>query len=194
MGAGDRGDPTSDADGSGQAWLTDNTSGNSDVDGGPTRLISPPLDLSGMDDPYIEYARWFTNDDQDFDRLDVHVAVDIAGPWKLVESVPDTPGWRTAGFLVREFVVPTSTVHVRFSATDNPNNSVTEAGIDAVRVLDLTCGDLPGDVDGDGDVDFTDLVSLLSDWGDCLDCPADLDGDGDVDFTDLLTLLASWTL
>ncbi|NNF41641.1 MAG: CRTAC1 family protein [Phycisphaerales bacterium] len=51
-----------------------------------------------------------------------------------------------------------------------------------------------GDVDGDGDVDFTDLLSVLAAWGPCAgDCPADLDGDGSVGFSDVLTVLAGWT-
>ncbi|MBT8485152.1 MAG: choice-of-anchor B family protein, partial [Phycisphaerales bacterium] len=53
-----------------------------------------------------------------------------------------------------------------------------------------------GDVDLDGDVDFTDLLIVLSAWGECApkgECPADVDGDGTVGFTDLLLLLANWT-
>ncbi|MBX3375125.1 MAG: hypothetical protein KF817_14950 [Phycisphaeraceae bacterium] len=51
-----------------------------------------------------------------------------------------------------------------------------------------------GDIDGDGEVGFTDLVLLLAWWGDC-DCPwcpADLDGNGLVGFADLLIILANW--
>jgi hypothetical protein len=52
----------------------------------------------------------------------------------------------------------------------------------------------PGDVDGDGDVDFDDLLLLLGAWGPCEgDCPADFDGDGDVGFEDLLALLSNWS-
>jgi hypothetical protein len=52
---------------------------------------------------------------------------------------------------------------------------------------------LPGDLDGDGDVDQADLGILLADWG-CTggDCPGDADGDGDTDQADLGVLLANW--
>jgi glucose/arabinose dehydrogenase len=50
------------------------------------------------------------------------------------------------------------------------------------------------DLDGDGDVDFGDLLVLLAMWGACgAECAADLDDDGDVDFADLLLLLAAWS-
>jgi hypothetical protein len=50
-----------------------------------------------------------------------------------------------------------------------------------------------GDVNGDGVVDFSDLLALLADWGPCAGCPSDLDGNGVVDFADLLMLLANWS-
>jgi len=51
-----------------------------------------------------------------------------------------------------------------------------------------------GDVDGDGDVDLSDLCTLLTDLG-CEppdDCVGDLDGDGSTTFSDLGILLADW--
>jgi hypothetical protein len=50
----------------------------------------------------------------------------------------------------------------------------------------------PGDVDGDGAVDFEDLVQLLFEWGPCPGCPSDLDHDDEVDFDDLVQLLFAW--
>ena len=85
-------------------------------------------------------------------------------------------------------------MRVRFTVADTPNDSVTEAGIDAVRVTSYYCEEImvPGDVTGDGEVTFEDLVSLLSAWGPCDGCVADLDGSGTVSFSDLLILLSNF--
>ncbi len=64
--------------------------------------------------------------------------------------------------------------------------------IDAFSDVSASLGP-PADLDGDGAVGITDLLILLSAWGDCArPCAADLDGDGAVGITDLLILLASW--
>lgn len=67
-------------------------------------------------------------------------------------------------------------------------NLTSEGGLGPVTV--------PGDVNGDGVVNVTDLLLVLDAWGPCADpddCPADLDGNGQVDVNDLLAVLAGWT-
>lgn len=49
-----------------------------------------------------------------------------------------------------------------------------------------------GDVDGDLDVDLTDLAILLSDFACTSGCVGDVDGDHDTDLTDLALLLANF--
>lgn len=77
----------------------------------------------------------------------------------------------------------------------NPTGAPEPIEIDAFADVSAVA-EQPGDVDGDGDVDFTDLVLLLAAWGPCptppAPCPADFDGNGSVDFQDLLVLLANW--
>ncbi|MFG0329410.1 MAG: M14 family metallopeptidase [Phycisphaerales bacterium] len=138
-GDGTRGDPTSDYDGSGRAYLTGNRQGNSDVDGGPTRVTSPSFDLDGAFDSVIRYARWFYNDDGDADRLVVELSNNNGSTWTEVESVGGRGGWVPNEIRVSDYLAPTSTMRLRFSASDNPNDSITEAGLDAVEILKLSC-------------------------------------------------------
>ncbi|MBX3373180.1 MAG: S8 family serine peptidase [Phycisphaeraceae bacterium] len=63
------------------------------------------------------------------------------------------------------------------------------AAVAAAMPADPPC---PGDIDGDGEVGFNDLLALLSAWGPCPGCPEDLDGSGEVGFDDLLALLSAW--
>lgn len=131
-GGGSRGDPPNDSDGSGNCYITDNVAGNSDVDGGPTRLISPEFDLS-QGDARISYHRWHYNDDNN-DWFVVEVSNDGGTTWTVAEQLQHTSGWISTGFNVADVVGPTARTKVRFSAEDNPNDSVTEAGLDAFLV------------------------------------------------------------
>ncbi|MGI9012816.1 MAG: choice-of-anchor B family protein [Phycisphaerales bacterium] len=160
-GNGSRGDPTSDYDGSGRCYVTGN-GGVADVDGGPTMLLSPIFDLANLSQATISYARWFSNDDNDEDRLDVEISNNGGSTWTLVESVGNTGGWTTYSFTVSDVITPTSQMRLRFSATDNPNNSVTEAALDAVEIGVIQCGDIT-----------TELISYTLLFG------AEVDGDID---------------
>ena len=63
-----------------------------------------------------------------------------------------------------------------------------------IEASELVCS-VPGDLDGDGDVDLSDLAQLLSNngiTGGATYEQGDLDGDGDVGLSDLAALLANY--
>lgn len=200
-GDGERGDPVTDFDGSGQCFLTGNGPGDNDVDGGPTRLISPAFDLRGMSDPVLTYARYWYNDDCDLDRLRIEITDDDGTTWKLIESVAhfeDEPAvWVKRSVHIADYVDLTEAVRVRFCAMDQPNNSVDEAAVDAVSLVEVACHTPhPGDMNCDGIVDYDDIdpfVTALSCPGGSPDCwdpscawlNGDCNGDNDVSYADI---------
>ncbi|MHC5024692.1 MAG: hypothetical protein ACYTGG_12430 [Planctomycetota bacterium] len=208
-GFGIRGDPAFDADGSGLCYLTQNFTGNSDVDDGSTTLISPRLDATDGPDPTVSYWRWFDNalnNSAPNDVLVVEVSDDDGASWLVLETIGPSGPEVAGGWFRREFVLAeipglqiTSQFRIRFTASDTGVAHVVEAGIDDVRLNrvpgGLVCAaacvaDCAPD-DGDGVVDEVDLQQILADWG-ATSAACDPSGDGLVDIVDLLELLAAW--
>ena len=118
--------------------------GTADVDGGATTLTSPAIDLSSGD-ATISYARWYSNDTGGDPNADVfRVDVSNGGTWMNVETVGPggagtSGGWIVHEFVVSDFVVPNSTVQVRFIAEDAGAGSLVEAGVDDFTVFRRIC-------------------------------------------------------
>jgi hypothetical protein len=200
-----RGDPPSAYGGSGQCYVTDNVAGNSDVDGGSTTLISPVIDASGVGIATISYARWFHNSfgDTPFTEIfTVEVSDDAGSTWSVLEVVGPTGTQVSGGWFFKQFditdagIIANNQFMIRFTTQDPDPGAVVEAGVDAVELRLLDCkepDDCPADLNGDNEVNITDLLGLLACYQDpCAE--GDLNGDGNVDITDLLLLLSLWGL
>ncbi len=149
VGGGDRGDPPTDADGSGSCLLTDNVDGNSDVDGGETIITSPILDASvpAGKEAVISYFRWYSNHTGNAPESDVF-RVDISdnngASWVNLETIGPSGsevrgGWIHKTFRIRDFVMPTNQMRIRFNASDIGGGSIVEAGVDGVQIKHVDC-------------------------------------------------------
>jgi len=150
-------------------------------------------DLTGDGKPDIVTAQGESGQFQNRIYINNGPADTIAPNIKLVEQVPsngDGPFvpmawsgnslWR--GVIPPQGACKTVEYFVRaFDASNNSANSPVKS-----FVTGGSCG-IPGDLDGDGDVDGGDLATLLNSWGQ--GGPADLNGDGTVDAADMAVLL-----
>jgi len=197
-GTGNRGDPTDDYDGGGQCYLTQNGGGDTDVDGGPTMLISPIIDLS-QGDVTFSYAYWHYRDDPDGpDYLSVDFSTNGGASWTNLRSYTESAGgWRTESIQLNDFVSPSANARVRFRVQDNPNNSVVESAVDAVRLYfqcpdcnsnglddddEIAAGTTP-DCNNNGLPDDCDLIAGTS--ADCDGGPVGISSNGAVHFQNI---------
>ncbi len=168
--------------------------GSNDVDGGPTDLISPAIDLSSTD-ATISYAVWHYCSTAVVDPLVVSISNDDGANWTTVESINSTNStWQTHTFVASDFFPGqplTANVRVRFRVQDNPNDSVTESGVDVFQVTSIVCTpqgcSCPADMNSDGDRSGRDIQGFV----DCTvgagtNCAcANLDGTPGVQPTDM---------
>lgn len=208
----DRGDPPADYDGSGQCWLTDNSSANacnSDVDNGATTLTSELMDLGALANPHVTYARWFSNntgDGPETDTLVVQISTNGGGTWTNLETVGPTSGSPngevSGGWFVKTYPVPASSQFmIRFRVEDVDPQSIVEAGVDAYMVFDYECpacpaatGDLNG-VDGTNGADIQLFVNgILGAPTQAEICAGDFNGNSGLDTGDINGMVSALLL
>jgi hypothetical protein len=183
-------------------WVTGNgaaggADGAADVDAGITTLLSPVFDLTGLDEPMVEYWYWYSNNlggAPNLDSMPIEISNNGGSTWTSVTNVAaSTTAWARHQWRVSDFIAPTSTMRMRFVARDLAAGSLVEAAIDDFRVssIDCTANTTPGDLDGNGSVNGADLAILLNNWG--ASGAADIDGNGSTDGADLAILLNNWS-
>jgi hypothetical protein len=169
--------PESDADGSGQCYLTANRTGNSDVDGGAVRLTSPAMDMA-RDGIMLQYAYYFyeLGDSSQSDFLQIEISSNgLAGPWTEIALVQLSGGtnWHTTTMtqadLIAAGVTLTDDMRLRFTAADYDGASTVEAAVDAVLLSAFACDDNYVDCNGNNLPDYYDLAMGTS---------SDLNGNG----------------
>jgi hypothetical protein len=142
-GGGERGDPPTDYDGSGQCYLTGNEYGDSDVDSGTTWLTSPPLETD-IGDAQVHYAVWYTNDagpNPDNNLFKTYLSNDAGATWMLAETIgPETEsGWVEHTMWLGDYLPLTDLMMIRFEVSEVGTGAIIEAGVDDFRLSWVQC-------------------------------------------------------
>ncbi|QOJ14554.1 MAG: hypothetical protein HRU75_07840 [Planctomycetia bacterium] len=181
----------------GQGPLTDPSLYDVDVSS-PAVVVSPPVPVSGPT-AELSYWRWVTTRDSgglNAGELEMAVSTDQQS-WVVLERVGHLGQWERATFNLGDYIPLAGGVfYLRATATEW-RSAITEAALDDVRVVSLSCtlANLPGDVNCDGAVNNFDIdpfVLLLVDppayhaaHPGCDPQRADVNGDGVVNNFDI---------
>ena len=116
--------------------------GANDVDDGHTTLFSPTYNLSSYTDPAFSYWRWYTNNPSSganpgADWWQVLITDDGVN-WHYVENTKSADlSWRKCAFRIKDYVNLTSSVQLKFIASDSirpgqylDGGSLIEAAVD----------------------------------------------------------------
>jgi hypothetical protein len=108
----------------------------------------------------------------------------------IAAEAPDLPtGYPVAPLLAEIGFVTTVNGTYTIGLTSMINGVV-----DDVVTLDVTVIAVPGDVNGDGIVNYRDIVEVIENWGDPVSCPTcDVDRDGNVGYSDISFIVEHWT-
>ena len=129
-----------------QCFVTGNASpdafpGVNDVDGGRTTLTTATFNAlsGGIKLPVVSYYRWYSNNAGDAPYTDtwkVDISNNNGTSWVPVENTTDSDlTWRRVLFFIKDYVTPTSTMKLRFVASDLGDPSLVEAAVDDFSLL-----------------------------------------------------------
>ncbi|RMG91694.1 MAG: hypothetical protein D6706_17985, partial [Chloroflexi bacterium] len=126
-----------------QCYVTGNgggSAGTDDVDNGYTVLKSPVMDLSGYQDPYIQYYMWFFNgggSSTPDDTMIVRIS-NGANTVDLITYNRHSPmsQWVKQKFRVRDYIQPTNNMQFTIRIVDAGNGHLVEGGLDGFAVTD----------------------------------------------------------
>ncbi len=140
------------------------------------------------------YATWWVADiDLELRRVEGSTTESMLGEGASAWSTGNVASRSTVGNIEHLHItgLEPGTYEIQVQSIDAGSDASTEVAVawwtDAEGSIAV-----PGDVNGDGVLNVSDLLMILDGWGDTTGHPADLDGNAIVDVNDLLMFLSLW--
>ena len=151
-----------------------------------------PIPFQEITDPAISYNFWLASDAASLEGEDtmlVEISYDLGATWSVLATERSSFRWQRRVHPINAGFAPAAML--RFSVGDGGDGSHVEAAIDSLAVVGNSCPSCPGDFNGSGAVDLTDITDFLSGFSLRIDA-ADLNEDGLVDLTDLVRFVQNF--
>ncbi len=187
-------DPTSGA--TGNRVLGYNLNGDYSNNLSEKHLVSEVLNLSNKTNVQLQFCRYLYVELPAYDQASIGVRAGN-GTWSTVwsnTSVVEDNQWQTAVYDISSIADNQSNVQIRWTM-GTTDSSWTYSGwnIDDVQILSSGGAGTIGDVNCDGNISVTDILSIVSEWGQCpTHCAQDVVPDGTIDVLDLLHVIGNW--
>lgn len=129
----------------GDCYITGNNggeAGDDDVDNGFTTLISPIMDLSGYNEPFINYSRWFFNDGGQGTSPNDEMTITITNGADTVtfETITATSHpqsqWNAVNLRIKDSISLSTNMRVWVRSIDNNPGHLVESGFDKFSIVD----------------------------------------------------------
>jgi len=159
-------------------------------------LTTGALDCSNLTQVTIEFRRWLGIESATYDHANLQISTNGTtwiNVWEHTGGSINESAWSFQSYDVSAIADGQPTVYFRWGMGTTDASvvyhgwNIDDICIKALQPVPPAC---VGDLDGDDDVDSTDLNILLTDFGCTSNCIGDLDDDDDTDSTDLNILLS----
>jgi len=120
------------------------------------------------------------------------ISITGTSSWKNQEVIPDPPIFFDNLPLELPTIIPPGDfagVYLSVAADEIVSTIIASFQFNAVGETNTN----PSDINGDGVVNVSDLLEIISAWGSCNGCPADVNNDGMVNVTDILAVIGDWS-
>ena len=195
-GGGDYGNPDPTSGATGSAVMGYNLAGDYENNLFEKHLTTEPMSFLNQDAVQLLFKRHLNVGESPWDHATISVSVEN-GLWSDIwtnQITIEDDQWIGVSYDISEIVGGHQNVRIRWTMGDT-NGAWQYSGwnIDDVELNISSSGGILGDVNCDGIVNITDILSIISAWGECAAvCNEDIVPDGIINVSDLLQVIGNW--